>query len=321
MKIPKSVRDLHQEILPTYQKLEEVVNKLVVNKKERRWHYEGRIKTLESFALKLETGREKNPKMPEDFFGCFIVVENHARIPDAEKFVAELFQLHSRRPEKTGFTFLEPHSFSFDDLRLYVKWKDDPTQKPTGLEGVLFEVQIKTFLQHAWGIATHDFVYKSDDVDWASSRIAYQVKAMLENAELSIGQAKRLTESTMLAKVDKKYSDLKLLIAEIRNRWELEMLPKDLRRLAENIDSLIRILRLNVSDLWADVDEATKAGRGAKTLNLSPYGAVLAALIYKRGAAMFEPLAHPNNRKALFVPTEIDLPELQKDAQNWIIRP
>ncbi len=279
------------------------------------------MKSEESFALKLETGRAKDPSMLEDFFACTLVVENRARIPEAEKLVVELFSLEQRRPKDPEFTHLEPFSFDFDDLRLYVKWKDVLAQKPTGLDGLVFEVQIKTFLQHAWGIATHNFIYKSDDVDWASSRIAFQVKAMLEHAELSIGEAKRLTASAMLNKTDSKCADLRRMIEELRKRWDVTQLPQDLRRLAQNVDELIWILKLDFSELWKTVDEATAAGEGAKTLNLSPYGSIMAALIRKHGSELFKSLAHPKSRASLFVAGEIDLPTLPTGAEAKVIRP
>src|SRR5271155_4774253 len=121
MKIPRSVRDLYGELLPTYERLRNLVDTLLESKIENRWHYEGRLKAEESFALKLETGRVRVPAMPEDFFACTLVVENHARIADAEKLVCELFEIDERRPKKAESTHLAPFSFDFDDLRLYVK--------------------------------------------------------------------------------------------------------------------------------------------------------------------------------------------------------
>ncbi len=320
MKIPQSVRVLYQDIKPLYERLKEAVDRRVIAQKQPRWHYESRVKELDSFALKLETGRVKKPSAPEDLFGCTLVVENHSRVAVAEALVTSLFTLDARRPKDPKRTHIAPSSFEFDDLRLFVKWKDDPTLPATGLEGTLFEVQVRTFLQHAWGIATHDFIYKTDDVDWPACRIAFQVKAMLENAELSIGEAQKLTTSAMLDRIDYEFTDLKEAIAKLKARWTADRLPKDLRRLAQTICDLAETLRIKVDDIWAALDAATHAGAGVNTLDLSPYGATLAALIAARGAPLFEPLSHPKCRESVFVPAEVDLPVLHADAYDHIVR-
>ncbi len=183
-----------------------------------------------------------------------------------------------------------------------------------------FDIQIKPFLQHAWGIATHDFIYKSDDVDWPSSRIAYQVKAMLENAELSIGQAKNPTASAMRARTDGESANWRQLIAGVKARWGAAALPKVLRRLAQIIMKVRSTLDITWDDLWAAFDEATGREEGANTLNLSPYGALLEALITKCGPDLFNPLGHPKNRQYLFIPAEIVVPDLPKKISQFIIR-
>lgn len=320
MKISKSVRDLFNEIEPKYQKLKVQVDKVVEGRKHRRWHYESRVKEEQSFALKLETGRVPFPNQPEDFFGATLVVENKARIDEAEDFVTDLFPLAYKRPKDPKVSHLEPFSFDFDDLRLYVKYKDDVALPPTGLDGIVFEVQIRTFLQHAWGIATHDLVYKSNEVQWSTSRIAFQVKAMLENAELSIGEADKLTSSAMLDRMDRRSSNLKLTIANIRKRWDKDQLPNDLRRLGQNILELSESIGLAMEELWKIVDKATEADEGAKTINLSPYGAIITALLKNRGANAFSRLGERWNKARLFVPNEIDLPAFPAEVQAKIIR-
>ena len=321
MKVPQSVRVLYEDLQPMYARLKTEVDAIILGQKESRWHFESRVKTEESFALKLETGRVRDPRAPEDFFACTVVVENHARIPVAEKFICDRFKLETRRPRDAQQTHLAPSSFEFDDLRLYVKWRDDPAQRPTGFDGVVFEVQIKTFLQHAWGIATHDFVYKSDDADWSSSRIAYQVKAMLENAELSIGAAQKLTSSAMLNRSDQHSTDLRATIGEIRKRWESAQLPTDLLRLATTISDAAKWLSIPLNQIWVAVDAASAVGEGAKTLNLSPYAAIIASLIRQRGARAFENLADPRCPGAIFVPLEIDLPAIAAAGMAKVIRP
>src|SRR5438477_13085798 len=125
MKIPASVRALFADLSSRYAELHRRVDALVQSQKERRWHYESRVKTEQSFALKLETGREPRPEQPEDFFACTLVVENHTRVVEAEEFACDLFTKMERRPQRRDVAPLPAYSFDFDDLRLYVAWKDD----------------------------------------------------------------------------------------------------------------------------------------------------------------------------------------------------
>ncbi len=319
MKISASVRALYEQLRLRHDTLKEAVDSLVLSRKERRWHYESRVKAEQSFALKLEPGREVRPTEPKDFFACVLVVENQTRIQIAEEFVDRLFCVDARRPLNREVTPLQPHSFDFDDVRLYVSWQDDPAQRPTGLNGLTFEFQIKTFLQHAWSIATHDLVYKTDAVNWATSRIAYQVKAALENAELSIAEARQLSESVMLNKADRASVDLQKLIDEVQHRWPPELLPTDLRRLAQNISDVSHLLKISLPDLWECLDAATSAGAGTQTLNLSPHGAIISALLQRHGANTFQKLV--SSKKKVFVPLEIELPLLPDNVMKQIIRP
>lgn len=306
MKIPQSVRSTYAEICPTYARLASKVNSLVNNAKHARWHYESRLKSEESYALKLETGREANPRCPEDFFACMVVVENHATVSTARDEILRLFNLEYQRPKTPGQTHLSPDRFSFDDLRLYVSWKDSDSEPPTGLNGVIFEVQIKTFLQHAWGIATHDLLYKTDDVDWGSSRVAFQVRAMLENAELCISEAHSLRGSLMLDRCDQETKSTQDIIVELRARWSEEgALPRDVRRLAQNVGNLSRSLRLDLEFIWKALDEATRNGKGSRTLNLSPYSAILDALVSERGIEVLDNL---DRKASVFIPSEIEIP-------------
>ena len=320
MKISRGIRDIYSDVHPKYLELQKRVDNLLISKKEKRWHYESRIKREESFALKLETGRFQVDECLGDFFACTIVVENHARIAAAEELIKQLFTVVKRRPENDAETHLNPENFGFDDLRLYTTWRDDPARPPSGINDKPFEIQIKTFLQHAWGIATHDFVYKSDDVDWAESRIAYQVKAMLEHAELSISEASKLSDAKILGRCNHSHSELRSTIQAIKKRWKVEQLPTDLKRLAENIVHLSRNLGIRLDDLWIAVDGATESGDGAESVNLSPYAATLAAIVKARGTGVFDVL-RKDRKKQIYVPDEIEIPELAPDITRMMVRP
>lgn len=308
MKIPNSIRLLYDELYEINKKLKIKVDERIRSFKEDRWHYESRLKSLESYALKIETGRISKPSELEDFFACTLVVENKSTLEKAEDIILNHFNFCERRPPSEGYTPKSAYSFSFDDLRLYVRWKDDPKVRPTGVDGVLFEVQIKTFLQHAWSIATHDLIYKSDSISWAKERIAYQIKAMLEHAEISILEAERLATSQVLNKTSERIANLLKIIELLKGLWSMSDLPKDMVRLASNVMSILESIGLNIDRLREILDEETKIGRGVKTLNLSPYGIIIQSLLNQETKKLLSFLSSESKRFKIFIPQEIDIP-------------
>ena len=308
MKIQKSIRELYQDQFEYNDKLKSLVDKKLNALKDDRWHYESRIKSIESFSLKIETGRVIDFAALEDFFACTLVVENNDSINKAEKLITNRFKLYERRPHNNYFTFKESHSFRFDDLRLYVKWIDDEILPPTGVDGVLFEVQIKTFLQHAWSIATHDLIYKTDIVNWGMERIAYQIKAMLEHAEISIQEAAKLSSSKALKKTNKYTKKMVKVIGFLKEKWEVSALPKDIVRLADSVKSLIEAIDIDLDRLRSIVDEETECGKGIKTLNLSPYGIIIQSLLNKENQRFIKFLSESTGGLRILIPQEIILP-------------
>ena len=308
MKISQSLRDLHSDSKIKYDRLKECVDNTLLNLKNPRWHYESRVKELESFALKVETGYYVDPMSIEDFFACTIVVENLAALSEAESLVNSTFAFSHRRPKNKSITFNAPESFQFDDTRLYVKWKDNPTVRPTGLKGILFEVQVKTFLAHAWAIATHDLTYKTDEKSWAKERIAFQVKAMLEHAETSIQEAKSLAKSSSLKKTDKRSLRISAIIKLINDLWPPASLPSDKKRLAENIDRLIFHVGIDSDALQEILARETKLGRGTQILNLSPYSTIVQSLLNQELSKFKRYLMRSNKTFKVYIPNEISLP-------------
>lgn len=278
MKIVKRVRDLHDECKPRYDRLsEEVRGILKPRSEERNWFYIGRVKELESFALKIETGRVTDPAKMEDFFACTIVVPTLGQIEEAERLVALLFKSIERRPLSDAKTRKTASDFTFDDLRLYVARRPAASGRASDLDGLVFEVQIKTILQHAWSVATHDLIYKSDSVSWARERIAFQVKAMLEHAEIVIAEANRLADAPAVAKKDERTAGILKLIEDIDRIWSREKLPRDLKRLAETVLQLLRTCDLK-AEAFGPLVDGEKRRIGLLPADLSPYAFTVQAL-------------------------------------------
>lgn len=280
MKIPQEIRSAYEQEKVRYIRLRDEVRGFLGPKVEEfGWFYRGRVKDLESFALKVETGRVEEPSNMEDFFGCTIVVPNAAKILAAEQLVLEWYNFAYRRPRFDDTTHKASHSFEFDDLRLYVRQREIFSGRNEDLKDLLFEVQIKTFLQHAWSVATHDLIYKGDVVSWPLERIAYQVKAMLEHAEFTIAEAQSFSESATLNKADRRTTDLRLIMDVVKEIWGEEQLPKDVRRLCENIYGLLRCVDLDASH-FRDIVCAEQTRLALIPLNLSPYYFTLQALLH-----------------------------------------
>lgn len=311
MKIPASIRTLYSDQLEVNTRLQAKVDVRIRSFKRDTWHYESRLKQDQSFALKVESGRTSKPSAVEDVFACTLVVRNGTEIDEAEKLIRDNFVTVERRPKDSNRTHKSPDQFHFDDLRLYVEWKEDPDLPPSGVAGVTFEVQIKTFLQHAWAIATHDLVYKTDNVSWGKQRIAFQIKAMLEHAELSIQEAERLAESSALSKTDKHTRDLRDYIALFTAEWNVPDLPTDIRRLAENVKGLMELMKLRVNQLKTALDVEKSRGRGPLTQNLSPYGIVLQTLMTEFPTEFKSALTLPEvwRQQKIVIPAELPLPD------------
>jgi hypothetical protein len=180
----------------------------------------------------------------------------------------------------------------------------------TQVNGLQFEVQIKTFLQHAWSIATHDLIYKTAEPHWGKQRIAFQIKAMLEHAEVSIQEAEKLSSGAALTKTTRASRNLSDTVAVLRAVWAPDDLPKDLRRLGENVCALTEALRLDLADLRGLLEAESAEGRGAHTRNLSPFGVVIASLFRHRKEQLIATLSGPpqKRRPKVVIAAEVELP-------------
>ncbi|HVW64048.1 MAG TPA: hypothetical protein VHB01_03460 [Nitrosospira sp.] len=319
MKIAKAIRDAYNSAKGQYKRLsEDVCAKLEPEVSSKGWFFISRLKQLESFALKIETGRVDDPRRMEDFFACTIIVPTLLQVSVAEQFLEEIYEVDTRRPLNDEITHKKASDFVFDDLRLYLKRRATATGRNDDLEGVIFEVQIKTILQYAWGIASHDLVYKTDNVSWPKERIAFQVKAMLEHAEIAIAEAERLADSPAISKKNQETASMLKIIHVIRGFWTPDRLPRDIKRLAESILRVIKTCDLKSSELEAVLIKE-KQRLGVLPTNLSPYAFLIQALAHNADLDFKTKLTSRNLRTKILIHDDMDLPGWMREPNDKII--
>ena len=320
VKIARRLRDIHQDCTELYTLLSKQVRELLGTKvEEQGWFFLHRLKQLESFALKIETGRVPDPGNLEDFFACTIVVPTIREVQEAEELVCEYFEFDRRRPPEQEKTQKSSSSFVFDDLRLYVKHRPLKSGLHPRLDGLVFEVQIKTILQHAWSLATHDLIYKTDSVSWPLERIAFQVKAMLEHAEVAIDKAEQISKAPAVAKSDRETTAVRKLIRKISRTWPADRLPSDVKRLAENILNILELAGLSENDFRAIIASEEKRS-GPLPTNLSPYAYTLQALSHYSGIDLRRKFNRSREKRAIVVHDDMDLPQWMLRHHERIVR-
>lgn len=211
---------------------------------DRGFAFLGRLKSIESTAEKIETGRFSKWSDIDDLVACTIVVPTIAHESEVLEFCES--RLHVVNKRLRGSVTKSPDVFRFDATRIACRFK-----VPDGLEAapdavvatITFEVQIKTAFEYAWSVATHDLVYKSSQIDWRRLRLASQMKAAVEQLDILIlayGETSLQIPMGVFPEVERRKK-----IAERVRGWSTEsllpseMAPKDYSRFAENLFSLL----------------------------------------------------------------------------------
>jgi ppGpp synthetase/RelA/SpoT-type nucleotidyltranferase len=152
---------------------------------EKGYAFVGRVKTAESLAEKVESGRFSDWEKLDDCYACAVVIPTLSEEEGVLEFLRERFDEVELR--KRGTTLKDPNVFRFDSTRFIGRLKPSASSSVAnagaGLFGLSFEVQIRTAFEHAWSVTTHALVYKGDRVDWRWLRLTAQLKASVEQLD------------------------------------------------------------------------------------------------------------------------------------------
>jgi ppGpp synthetase/RelA/SpoT-type nucleotidyltranferase len=233
------LKQKYAERLPYLNILYTNVRQLLLNYcSENGFAFIDRIKTIDSLAEKIETGRYSSWSDVDDFYAATIIIPNLG----IEKSVVEFLQTAFKQIElrKRGATMKSPDVFRFDNTRFIGRYKQIGEQ--TELAEISFEIQIKTAFEHAWSVSTHSLVYKTNTIDWKLLRIAAQLKSSVEQLDMIVSGSKYI--NSHITEHPWPEINLKKHILEKTNQFlnnpnvPEELKPKDASRFSENLHSL-----------------------------------------------------------------------------------
>lgn len=242
---PSILERKYNEYSPFVKRVSETVKQTLVNLCEiKGYAFTSRIKSIESLAEKIETGRFKKWSDIDDLFACTVIIPTLLQEKDIIQFCDNTFEII--RTVKRGQNKKAPDIFKFDSTRIYAQIKKaDSLNIDNGLSiyDIIFEIQIKSAFEHAWSVSTHDLVYKSPEIDWKKLRLAAQIKANVEQLDTLILAFEQ--NSHVIKESD--YSDIKIkrkLASEINQLFENnkisdELQPKDMNRFCDNLYRLV----------------------------------------------------------------------------------
>jgi ppGpp synthetase/RelA/SpoT-type nucleotidyltranferase len=145
----------------------------------------GRVKTANSLAEKLETGRFSRWNEIDDLYASSVIV------PTLNEEGAVLAFLRSTYEEVhvalRGSTLKDPSVFRFDATRFVGRLRTDPLiAEDSALRKIVFEIQVRSAFEHAWCVTTHALTYKGGGIDWRRLRLVAQLKAAVEQLDASV---------------------------------------------------------------------------------------------------------------------------------------
>lgn len=201
-----------------------------------------RIKSIESLAEKLESGRYKRWDQIDDLVAFTIVVQTLSEEATAVEFLSSVFKKIDLRAR--GMTRKAPDVFRFDGTRFLARLRPSGNLGRKQIEAITFEIQIRSAFEHAWAVTTHALSYKTPVVTWERLRLASQLKAAVEQLDIMIlgfEEAALKIEASEWPVVDaqRKIADTFSAIIAAR-KLPAVMAPKDWSRFSQNVFELVR---------------------------------------------------------------------------------
>jgi ppGpp synthetase/RelA/SpoT-type nucleotidyltranferase len=251
MIVPSAIRQRYDESRPFLMAVQRrVESALLPFCRKNGFVFEGRVKTLESVAEKVESGRYPSWEKLDDLYACTVAVPLADDERVAREFVEKSFTV--LEVKERGVVPKPPDVFRFDSTRVLARLRKPPAPplgKELSIHSIVFEIQIKSLFDFAWSKTTHSLTYKSGMVDWKRYRLTAHLKAAVEQADfLLVGfeQASQLVTEGRCPDIDDK-ATLKNLFGDLTRSGHIppESVPKDWSRFIDNVYTALQVFEGN----------------------------------------------------------------------------
>jgi len=276
--------------------------------------FSSRIKSKESFAQKVETGSFDEPTEIVDLYAATIVVPTYRQFSLIESEIDKSFEVIRKIENREK----KPSDFIYDDVHFHIRFQ--PEVKISGKEYLLrpFELQLKTFLQHGWAMATHDITYKGNQLSWRHFRIGHQIKAMLEQADQILSHI----DKTANMCPDNKYRifvEKNVILKLVTKIWKDSELPQNIIGLVNQIYDILETCNKSVTYLKKKINSG-KYKNILTAKSITPYQAILGILIETDSESLYNNCRNIN--KKLYVSDELKdiLGKIPKEIEQICIK-
>ena len=260
---PQRITSRYKAVEPFLGPLRDKVRQTIhVFSDKRGFAVSSRVKTLESLAEKIETGRYRSWSDLDDLVAMTVVVPTLSSEEDVLSFLRTAFD--EVEVKLRGSTKKAPEVFRFDSTRFIGRLSstEGESHRPE-TANIKFEVQIKSAFEHAWAVTTHALTYKGSAIKWNRLRLTAQLKAAVEQLDLLVlafEEASLRIDESIWPEIQAR-EDIATFFRSAVTAGELpeELTPKDWSRFCDNVYHLAN------GSKWGGRKQPAEVADGIKT--------------------------------------------------------
>lgn len=150
---------------PFAKKAEDIIREFLDSKSINYVKVESRVKSIKSFENKLRNRVNYEPKKMQDLAAVRVIGYVNSDLDEIIKCLKYLFDVDEKRSQDKSDS-LGSDKVGYRSTHLISKFSNDRVKLPEykKFDGIFFEIQIRTILQHAWAEISHDRNYRYSDV-------------------------------------------------------------------------------------------------------------------------------------------------------------